>query len=137
MLGATQQDVARHRAFQPRLEAAIAVEQHQALAVFRQAVHQRWRDQHVAKDDDATQMMQRHAQFRFALHFDPHRVVIQVQIGQWRSDVKGIKEGLHVSFPVQIPARINAPPARAAYLFRQGELAGKDRSANIPCNAGH
>ena len=53
VLGTAQQHIAGRRAFEPRLEAAVVVQQHQCNALRREAVHQRCGEPDGAKADDA------------------------------------------------------------------------------------
>lgn len=55
-----EQHIARHRAFQPRLEAPVGIEQDQRHAIFRQAVHQRQRHRDVAETDHGAKVVQGH-----------------------------------------------------------------------------
>ena len=95
MLGAAQQYVARYRALHPRLETSMLIEEYEALTIVGEPVHERWRDQHVAEDDDSAEMVERYAQLRFPFDFDPYRIVVEMQVCPLRSDVERVEERLH------------------------------------------
>lgn len=92
MLGFAQQHIAADRAFDAGTKAAVAIEQGHADAALRAAADQCRRNQHIAEADNAAEMMQRHAQPRFALHLDTNGVVVEMQISATGGDVQGVEQ---------------------------------------------
>ena len=87
--------IGSNRAFHPRFEAAVFVQQHQRFAFVGEPMHQRGRDHDVAENDQAGKMMQRRLQTFYVLNVDAHRGIFQMRVGLGRHDVEGIQNVLH------------------------------------------
>jgi hypothetical protein len=95
VLRLTQQDVAGNRAFHPRLEAAMFIQQHQRFAFIGEPVHQRGRNHDVAESDQTGQVVQWNLQTLFAFHIDAHGGIFQMRVGLGHHDVKRIQYVMH------------------------------------------
>ena len=96
MLRLTQEDIAGNRAFEPRFETTIFIQQHQRNAILGQTVHQGKRNIDMTKTDDAAQMMQRNTKLGFMADLKPQGIVFEMEIAFLQRDVEGVKQ-LHQS----------------------------------------
>jgi hypothetical protein len=76
-VGLTQQHVAAGAAFEPSLEAAVAVEHDQSNAIIGQPMHEGCRKASMAKRHHRAEVVKWYTQFGFALYVDPQSVVVQ------------------------------------------------------------
>ena len=95
MLGLPQQNVAGDGTLQPAFEPARIVQEYEAFSFVRKAVHEAGGHEYVAEADDAAEVMQGDLQALLPLHVDAHGVVLQVRVGIWSHDIKGVLDGVH------------------------------------------
>jgi hypothetical protein len=57
VLGAPQQDITRHRTFQPRFKPAISIKQDKSATVFAAAPHESGAYEDIAKTNHSAEMM--------------------------------------------------------------------------------
>ena len=96
VLGLSQQDVAGYRAFEPRLETVMVVQQHQRFSLVRQPVHERGRDHDIAEADQPANVVKRHLELLFTLDIDAHSGVFQMGVGLGRHDVERVLDGMQL-----------------------------------------
>ena len=95
ILRAPQQHVAGHRPFHARLEAAVALQQHQRDAGACAGRHQRRRDVDGTEHHDRGEHVERHAGPLRPVHLGHEIFAVLAQRGAFRSDVDCVEELLH------------------------------------------